>query len=305
MELFFGGSSGHLLADRRYGLALELTEGGDYAASIDLLHQAIELAPHWPPLHFHLGEAHRLRGDMAKAIAAFKHYLALDGDDTMGATIKLSLLGEINAPASMPEGYVRSLFHQYAPKFEKCLVENLSYHIPEIIAGLVKNIRPAGFYHLLDLGCGTGLSALQFKGRAKRMTGVDLAPGMIEEAKRKGIFDDLHICNIETFLDETGAVYDLILSTDVFVYIGALETLFQKIAHVMGSEGLFAFSVQSMEDSDGDWKLGADHRYAQSKAYVERCATMAGFEVIASENTNIRLEAGEFIKGMVFICLKK
>jgi len=301
MTIYFGNGSGHLLADRRYDMALQMAEWGDFVASADLLRQGIELAPKWPPMHFHLGDALRRIGQDKDAEAAFRHYLSLDPEDKMGATVKLSIMGIVPAPDTMPEGYVRALFDQYAPRFEKSLVENLSYHTPEAIAQAVLKIR-GSFDHLLDLGCGTGLGAQQFTGRAKRMTGVDIAPGMIDIARGKNIFDELHVSDFDAFFALRKGPFDLILAADVFVYIGALEYLFVQIAASLRPDGLFAFSVQSLES--GTWELGADHRYAQSKSYIEDCAKSAGLDIVSREDTDLRLDAGKPIRGMIFVCRK-
>ena len=133
MIAYFGNSSGNLLADRRYELALRLAEAGDYKASIDLLLQCLDLAPEWPPIFFHLGESFRQADNPEGAQHAFEDYLTLDPEDKMGAGIKLALLGLAPEPSAISTAYVRSLFDQYAPKFEKSLVENLSYIGPELI----------------------------------------------------------------------------------------------------------------------------------------------------------------------------
>lgn len=303
MNIFFGGSSGHTLADKRYTLALQLAEWGDYTASADLLRQGLELAPDWPPFYFHLGEALRQHGDHAEAEAAFKDYLALDPDDNMGATIKLALLGALPPPPVLPEGYVRSLFDQYAPRFEKCLVENLAYHTPEHIADAVRAVHAGPYPRILDLGCGTGLSAAQFVADANHITGIDIAPNMIRESRAKNIYHALHVATVEDFLktDETPP-YDLVLSADLFVYIGALEDIFERIATRLNPGGLFAMSVQTL--AQGDWVLGEDHRYAHSRAYLERCSAQANLAPAACVPVTLREDGGKPVNGMVFIVRK-
>lgn len=300
--MFFGNSSGNLLADRRYDMALQLADEGDFTAASDLLRQGLEITPDWPPLHFHLGEAYRILENTDEAIAAFRDYLSLDPDDKMGATVKLSLMGAIEAPASLPVGYVQSLFDQYAPKFEKSLVENLSYHTPEFIFQDVTAINGGPFEYALDLGCGTGLAAQMFQKRVERFTGIDLAPAMIDIAKTKNIYAMLHVGDINEFLEKNTEQFDLTLSADVFVYIGALKKPFELIATQMRKNGLFAFSVQTLES--GDWDLGADHRYAHSRHYIERCTQEAGLEILSWRDVPLRLDAGDFVRGLVFVCRK-
>ena len=302
MTVFFGNSSGNLLADRRYDLALQLAEEKDFEAAADLLRQGLEIAPHWPPLHFNLGEACRRAGDIEGAQTAFQNYLARDPEDKMGAAIKLSLMGVASTPATMPPAYVQSLFDQYAPKFEKSLVETLQYNTPSVIHRAVLSATERSFEHLLDLGCGTGLAAELFAGSAARMTGVDLSPAMIEIARDKNIYNDLHVADIDAFLQKSQDIYDLVLSADVFVYIGALEKSFQNIAARMSSNALFAFSVQTL--SEGNWALGADHRYAHSRTYIEDSAKRAGFQVLSCEEVVLRLDGADKINGMVFVCRK-
>lgn len=303
MDMFFGGSSGHLLADKRYALALQLAEWGDFTASADLLRQGIELAPHWPPFYFHLGEALRQSGNDAAAETAFTEYLNRDPDDNMGAAIKLSLIGTAPPPPVLPEGYVRSLFDQYAPKFEKCLVENLGYHTPEHIAEAVRAVQHGPYGRVLDLGCGTGLAAQQFVADTNHITGIDLAPRMVEESRAKNIYHALHVASVEDFLRNDDTLrYDLVLSADVFVYIGALEEIFIRLGQRMAPGALFAMSVQTLED--GDWHLGEDHRYSHSRTYLEHCTALAKLAPASCVPVTLREDAGKPVNGMVFIARK-
>lgn len=303
MDQYFGGSSGHILADKRYAMALQLAEWGDFTAAADLLRQGIELAPEWPPFYFQLGEALRQSGHDEDAQAALREYLKYDPADAMGATIKLSLLGALPAPPILPAGYVQSLFDQYAPHFEKTLVEKLDYHTPELLAASVRSINPGAYGRILDLGCGTGLAGKQFMADAKHLTGIDLAPRMVEETRRKNIYHELHVADVETFLaNDQSAPYDLVLSADVFVYIGALENIFASVAARLAPSGLFAMSVQTLKDDD--WSLGEDHRYAHSRSYLERCAAASGLEPELCDPVPLRLDAGKPVNGMIFIARK-
>jgi ubiquinone/menaquinone biosynthesis C-methylase UbiE len=51
------------------------------------------------------------------------------------------------------------------------------------ILDLILTGRPAG--DALDIGCGTGFLAFELAGRGHRVTGVDFAPAMLAEARRK------------------------------------------------------------------------------------------------------------------------
>src|SRR5258705_34456 len=133
-------SSGDLVADRRFEFARDLQLKGDLVAAADLLLQATELAPGFVSAWFSLGEIREQLGERDAAIAAFRKALIADPEDRHGACLRLMLL-RAEKLSAMPEGYVRALFDQYAPKFEKALVDDLGYRGPAL---LFKAVLAAG-----------------------------------------------------------------------------------------------------------------------------------------------------------------
>ncbi len=303
MTVFFGNSSGDLMADRRYAMAMDYAAAHEHEAAADLLQQAIELAPQWPPLHFYLGESLRQLQRNEEAGKAFASYLALDQSDIMGASIKLSLMGS-PAPQTMPLAYVQSLFDQYAPRFEKALVDTLEYNTPSLLADAINKHHPENFESLLDLGCGTGLAAELFRGRTNHMTGVDLSPGMIAIAQQKKLYDDLQTFDIDAFLKTNARKFDLVLSADVFVYIGDLKSSFTQIAAQMPTKGIFSFSVQELQDSSKEWILTPDHRYSHTKEYITRILQAADFTILQCDHVHLRKDGRDYIRGMVFVACR-
>lgn len=49
---------------------------------------------------------------------------------------------------------------------------------------------------ILDLGCGTGLDAQLYRPFAKKLTGVDISPKMVEKAEEKNIYDALDVFDV-------------------------------------------------------------------------------------------------------------
>src|SRR5258705_3530350 len=135
-------SSGVLFADGRFELAGDRQLKGDLAAAADLLLQATDLAPGFISAWFTLGEIREQLGERDAAIAAFRKALAADPEDRHGASLRLMLLGAEKLSA-MPEAYVRVLFDQYAPKFEKALVDDLGYRGPGVFFKALLSPRQA------------------------------------------------------------------------------------------------------------------------------------------------------------------
>ena len=65
-------SSGNLVADRRYGWAIDYLKKGDPAAAADILEQVVETAPGFATAWFALAVIREQHGDGDGAVAAFR-----------------------------------------------------------------------------------------------------------------------------------------------------------------------------------------------------------------------------------------
>ncbi len=294
-------SSGDLIADRRFAWGEAAARDGDHAAAIDLFAQTLELTPDWAPGWLALGEARQKIGDVEGAREAFACADALDMDGQLGARLRLSALGAGAAPAVAPEAYVRDLFDQYAARFDAHLTGALAYRGPDVLLAAVEAVAPGRrFGLLLDLGCGTGLAARAFAQRVETMDGVDLSPAMIAEADKTRLYRRLVAGELVAFLNNCPAgAADLAIAADVFVYMGDLAPTFAAAHRALAPGGLFAFTTQACES--GDWRVGADLRYAHSAAYLRAAAITAGFETRALDPVSTRRDAGVDVPGLVCV----
>ena len=300
-------SSGNLIADRRYDFGRDLQLRGDLAAAADLMTQAAELEQGFASAWFALGDLREQLGERDAAIAAYRRARDSDPDDRHGAKLRLMRLG-VEALSYMPPGYVRALFDQYAPKFDKTLVGDLDYRGPEILLKAVLSARhaaklPAHFERALDLGCGTGLAAREFASLADEFVGVDLSPGMIERARATGLYARLDVTDmlqgLRTQPDDSAG---LILAADAVVYVPDLASLLREAARVLKSNGLMAFTVET-HGGDGVI-LGPSLRYAHSAGYLRSVIADAKLKVCAISSASTRTEAGEPVPGLVVTASK-
>jgi predicted TPR repeat methyltransferase len=297
-------SSGDLIADRRYELAREFRERGDSGAAIDLLQQTVERAPGFAAAWFDLGDLREAAGDRDGAVAAFEQTLAADPSDRHGAGLRLRLLN-IGGHA-MSADYVRSVFDQYASKFDDALAA-LAYTAPQMLADAVTEVcreqnRPAHFGTMLDLGCGTGLSGAVFRPFVDWMEGVDLSPGMVAQANRKNIYDRLEAGDLTESLDRylrADARFNLIVAADVFVYCADLTLIASLASQVLASDGLFAFTVETHDA--GGVVLGPKLRYAHGEAHVRAAIESAGMTIRRLISLSTRMEADQPVPGLLVI----
>jgi len=298
-------SSGDLILDRRFEWARESFAAGDAGAVSDLLADVVQSAPRFAPAWFLLGEAREALGDRAGAIAAFRAALTADDSDRQGAAVRLACLGAL-PPVAMPTAYIRTLFDGYAAGFEDSLVGRLGYRGPDLLLdALARAGAPASFSNVLDLGCGTGLAGTAIRPHARRLTGVDLSPRMLEAARAKGVYDRLAEAECMTFLRGeavAGARHDLVLAADVFIYFHELMQVPRFALPVMAPGALLAFSV---ETHDGDGVILRDTlRYAHGEAHVRHALAQGGMELALLESAPARNEKGEPVPGLVVVAAK-
>jgi predicted TPR repeat methyltransferase len=298
-------SSGDLLADRRYGYARAAYEERDYGAAADLARQALELAPDFAAAHALLGRAALAAGQPDEVVAALERALALEPDDPHGVRVDLARLGRGSPDTAIAAPFIRALFDDYAPRFERHLVRNLNYRGPELLAdalrrAAVKRFRAPRFGRALDLGCGTGLMGRALAGAVDALEGVDLSPRMLAQAAKTRLYDALHEGDLVGFLrSRPAASADLVVAADVFVYLANLAGVLAETRRVLERGGLFGFTVQAHEGAGV--VLGADARYAHGEPLLRDLAEAAGLAVVLFERVSTREDRGEPVPGFLVV----
>jgi predicted TPR repeat methyltransferase len=295
-------SSGDLIADRRYQWALDYLARGDRAGAAEILEQVLKAAPAFAGAWFALGEIREAESDRERAIAAFLAACNADPHDYHSARLRLARLGVGEATPAMMQVHVRRLFDQHAPRFDESLLQQLGYRAPQLLLEAV--MRSAGprirFAAMLDLGCGTGLAGAAFRPVADRLTGVDLSAAMIDEARRKAIYDRLETGELIEFLDAEAAAqtrYDLVVAADVLVYLQDLAVAAAAVRRVLAPGGLLGFTV---ETHSGDGVLLRESlRYAHGAAHVRAALASAGLNLADLAAVSTRCERGEAVPGLL------
>jgi predicted TPR repeat methyltransferase len=207
----------------------------------------------------------------------------------------------------MPAAYVRTLFDQYADRFDAALTDGLAYRGPAVLRDAIAQVcaaarRPMKFPDMLDLGCGTGLAGATFAPLVRRLTGVDLSANMVAVAAAKHIYDRLETGDLLQFLQaETRerASYSLVLAADVFAYLARLPPVLAAAARVLVPHGLVGFTVET--HAGDDVILGEKLRYAHGAAHVRSAVTGAGLSLRTLAPASTRSEAGVAVPGLVVV----
>lgn len=116
----------------------------------------------------------------------------------------------------------------------------------ELLSMIKSDVKESmGKLDILDIGCGTGhltgeLLALY---PDSRITAVDIAPGMIEYAKRKFIKSGVEFICMDIEEAVIGKQYDLIISNATFQWFNNFEETLLKLGRMLKNDGVLAFST--------------------------------------------------------------
>jgi len=317
---------------------------GQTSQAIDLLNSSAELEPEAIETWVHLGAAYAETGQFQLALESLDRALVLQPQTLIALRHKASVLRELGRwnesahclktlhehgggddftrymldavlhaesgwaqePPAPPAGYVADLFDRYADDFSSHLSQ-LDYRAPDILIKAAMGCLSHPWPHVLDLGCGTGLVGQCLQGNSLRVDGVDLSPGMVNRALESGHYSRVWQADIHDAMEQAylaGDRYDLIVSADVFIYVGALERAFQLATRVLRAGGGLAFSLEEWAEGPEEYVLRPSLRYAHSLAYIGRLASEQGLRILWSSRDVLRHDHGKAIDGMFCILQK-
>jgi len=276
---------------------LNLTE-----KALDSYRKAIEIQPDYASPLINLGLFFQKSEQFREAEEHYNKVLKLQPDNKIAKFMRQSIRGD-ETPDAAPVEHVRSIFDQCAENFETILVEKLEYKTPELLFNLVHPYLTDKMT-ILDLGCGTGLGAKLYRPFAKSLIGVDVSAKMLEKAFDKKIYNQLEIFDIlQDWAFPTK--FDLIYSSDVFVYFGNLDTIIKSASSYLVSEGKIAFSVEELKDNTKGYHLFPSGRYAHSQKYIQKILRRHKLKTIKISKTDIRSQSGNPVKGLLIVSMKK
>ena len=160
---------------------------------------------------------------------------------------------------------------------------------------------PNGSLDLLDAGCGTGLCGPLLKPFAARLVGVDLYAGMLKEAAKRELYDELVNADLAACMAAHPSAFHVIVACDTLVYRGRLEDVVAAAATALKPGGRLLFTLEHLPDHSGNhpYRLAPTGRFCHSAVYVRTALATAG---LVDGNTDAmvpRLECGEPVDGLL------
>jgi predicted TPR repeat methyltransferase len=269
--------------------------------AIDAFQHAVALNPKAADAHESIAVMNMHLHRYQEASAAFQRWHDADPDNPIPRHMVAAFTQQ--APARADDAYVTKLFDRMSGDFDATLA-NLGYAAPQLACAALGKFVRLGERRLaiLDAGVGTGLCGPLLRASARQLVGVDLSPGMLDKARARQVYDELHVGELVTFMRAHPSSYDVVLSADTLVYFGELEAAFAAAQVTLTPDGVLVFTLEAEPaGSDASHRLNPNGRYSHREDYVRATLAGAGFTVLQLEPGVLRRDMGQDVVGHVVV----
>jgi predicted TPR repeat methyltransferase len=255
-------------------------------------------------IRFALGIALARCGMREPAIARLRACLAGDPQDRYGAGLALAALDQAPLPARASDAFIDRHYAICADRWDGT-AGPYPYRGAQLVADRVSGER----LDILDAGCGTGLVGALVRDRAHRLVGVDLSATMLDLARRKNVYDELHKGDMIAFMRGRPQACDVVTCAATLIHFGDLAPAFGAAAATLRAGGTFVFTAFPHE-RDADFSvasldgLGQGGCFVHGRGYIARAAAASGFAVETIESAVHEYKNGAPITSLVVVLRK-
>jgi len=286
------------LADTLADLGM-LDEARQHALTAD----ALDL-PARPAIRYALGIALARCGFRDAAGARLRQCVEGDPHDRYGARLALAALDEAPVPKRASDAFIERLYAMSADRWDSAAGSDL-YRAPELVADKVSGHG----LDVLDAGCGTGLVGARLRDRSRRLVGVDLSAAMLERAKSKNVYDELHQDDLVSFMLARPQAYDVVTGAASLIHFGDLGPAFTAAGSALRAGGAFVFTVFPSE-RNGDFSVASLEGFAKGgcflhgRDYIAATASASGFGIETIDSAVHEYKNDSPVAGLVVVLRK-
>jgi predicted TPR repeat methyltransferase len=268
-----------------------------------LLADALEL-PARSAVRFALGIALARCGLREPAIARLHQCLAGDPQDRYGARLALAALDQAPVPERASDAFIDRHYAICADRWNGT-AGPYPYRGAQLVADRVSGDR----LDILDAGCGTGLVGALVRERARRLVGVDLSATMLDLARPKNVYDELHQGDMIAFMRGRPQGCDVVTCAATLIHFGDLTPAFGAVASTLRTGGTFVFTAFPHE-RDADFSvaaldgLGQGGCFVHGRRHIADTAAANGFAIETIESAVHEYKNGSPITSLVVVLRK-
>jgi MFS family permease len=165
---------------------------------------------------------------------------------------------------------LRGEYDRIAHTYDAELVDGMGYRSPAAVTAAARRLLTPDA-RILDAGAGTGLLGVALAGAGfRRLDALDLSPGMLEKAARKGVYGELREGRLGERLEYQTDAYDGVVSAGVLTVGHAPATCLDELVRITRRGGHVIFTLRSDQVPPGFEEKIADLERTSRWELVER-----------------------------------
>ncbi|MEM0906118.1 MAG: class I SAM-dependent methyltransferase [Pseudomonadota bacterium] len=155
---------------------------------------------------------------------------------------------------------LRKFYDNWASDYDRAMADDVGFIGPKLVAGALAKHLPA-MGPVLDVGCGTGMLAVELARHGRYpMDGMDLSPGMLAHARKRGHYRKLIEANANERFPFPDGTFLGVASSGVFTTGHVGPERLAELVRVAAPGGVIVFTVRA----DAYLKDGYDGQIAKT-----------------------------------------
>jgi len=135
-------------------------------------------------------------------------------------------------------------YRKWADDYDHQMLVELGYTSPITIAQLLNEHLPNKDAHIIDIGCGTGLTCTFLHQQEYRcLVGIDLSPDMVRVAQDRDIYQRVMVGDLNLPLEIANTSYDAAISSGTFTHGHVGPEPLDEIFRILRPGGILACTV--------------------------------------------------------------
>ena len=180
----------------------------------------------------------------------------------------------------------RDYYDKWAKTYDQDFVLETKYIYPKKICDILNLRSQTRDLTIADIGCGTGLIGFELQDRKWVIDGFDISAGMLEEARKKGVYRDLILLDLKNEKDYPSILYSAVVSCGTFTVGHLGPDVLKKMLKLCADQALCVIGV-NLEHFES---LGFQSTFTQ----LQSSKKIENFEIISvpiyDETENINLK---------------
>ena len=142
-------------------------------------------------------------------------------------------------------------YDQWAAEYDQDLEQEYAWNAPDNAARVLAALVPPNAA-VLDAGAGTGLAGQRLAAAGfTNLAAMDISQGMLDEARRKNVYNSFHQMVMGETLGFDTASFDAVISVGVFTLGHAPVHSFDELARITKPGGYIVFSLRTDMVAEG------------------------------------------------------